>query len=685
MSAAPDKAQLDQDNPWPGLETFDESARAFFHGRQAEIDELLHRIEQAPVAVLFGQSGLGKSSLLRAGLMPALRERHLLPVLVRLDWRAGAPPPEAQLREALQRQLAAEQVDAPPMAAGESLWAWLHREGLELWDARNFPCTPVFLIDQFEEVFTLGDTQPERVAQWRSDLGDLAENRIPAALAAAHGAAGPTPEASTSGSSDATTAPAAPGASNDPAHRPMQLRAMPYKLLISLREDFLPELEGWRRALPSLGRNRMRLLPMQPEQALDAVRLPGGHLMDDALARRIVQFVAAAQAEAQPADALTSAAPTRIEPALLSLFCRGLNEQRKRRGLARFDDALLDGAKQGILSDYYEGCFAGMPEAVARFVATELITEKGYRNSVAKDDATPAQLSEDQLAHLIDRRLLRVEERYGVLRIELTHDLLTSVVRSHRDRLRQQAAEARRASDAAAAAAAERAALEAQMREREAQLAAERLNFAQRAKRRFQRVSIGLAAVLVLAVAMAVTAWRQRDAVREAEQTERQLRQVAEQQIIVAEQQRQMAEARLQRITTGLDIKRAVLAGDRDQIRRYLDSRPAPPNPTSWRPEFSASAKAYGYRQGGKEIYAFTVTPTPESAAKMQQRVVTVTYRLDHPSFRNPLLVTGPERQFSATYDGWGCMRSVLVMVEYLDPDRAPELLDFDMCAALGW
>lgn len=693
MSTAPPPpaagaTRLDADNPWPGLETFDEDARAFFHGRDAEIDELLHRLEQAPVTVLFGQSGLGKSSLLRAGLMPALRERHGLPVLVRLDWRPTAPPPEAQLREALQRRLAAEQIDAPPMAEGESLWAWLHREGLELWDARNFPCTPVFLIDQFEEVFTLGEQQPERVARWRSDLGDLAENRIPAALA--EHVAGSTAGAS----------PTAP--------RPLQLRAMPYKLLLSLREDFLPELEGWRRALPSLGRNRMRLLPLQPAQALQAVLQPGAHLMDEPLARRIVAFVAAAQTDGLPgtvadsaatpdgaadpatvaaadaADTRAAEAAGRIEPALLSLFCRGLNEQRKRLGRARFDDALLDTAKQGILSDYYDSCFTGMPESVSRFVATELITEKGYRNSVAKDDATPAHLSDEQLAHLIDRRLLRVEERYGVLRIELTHDLLTRVVRGHRDQLRQQAAEARRASEAAAVAAAERAALEAQMRDREDRLQAERLAEAQRAKRRFQRLAIGLAGVLLLAVAMAITAWRQRDAVLEAQQTESKLRQVAEQQIVVAEQQRQVAEARLQRITTGLDIKRAVLAGDRDQIRRYLASRPADTG-DSWRPAFTAAARPLGYRQGGQDIFSFRIAPTPEAAAKMQQRVVTVTYRLDHPSFRNPLLVTGPERQFSASYDGWGCMRIVLVMVEYLDPDRAPELIDFDMCAALGW
>jgi hypothetical protein len=680
MSPAAETTRLDADNPWPGLAVFDEGSRAFFHGRDAEIDELLHRIEQAPVTVLFGQSGLGKSSLLRAGLMPALRDRHQIPVLLRLDWRTGAPPPDQQLRDALQRTLAAEQVEAPPMAPDESLWAWLHRDGLELWDQRNFPCTPVFLIDQFEEVFTLGEPQPERVARWRSDLGDLAENRIPAALAEGAGGSG------------------------------LQLRSMRYKLLVSLREDFLPELEGWRRALPSLGRNRMRLLPLQPAQALRAVLGPGGHLMDPALAQRIVQFVAAAQADdaaaragngtdpvaAEPAYApdATSAdgasallqamhAPSgSIEPALLSLFCRGLNDQRKRLGMARFDDALLDGAKQGILSDYYGACFDGMPDSVSRFVATELITEKGYRNSVAKDDATPAHLTDEQLDRLIDRRLLRLEERYGVLRIELTHDLLTRVVREHRDRLRREAAEARRVSEAAAMAAAQRAALEAQMQTRESQLQAERLLEAQRTNRRFRRLNLVLAAVLVLAVTMTLTAWRQRDRVLEAQQTEQKLRRVAEQQIVVAEQQRQVAEQRYQRVATGLDIKRAVLSGDRERIRQYIESQAARVNPP-WRPGFTASSVPYGYRQGGREIFGFRLMPDAESAAKMRERVAVVTFRLDHPSYRNPLLVTGPERGFSAGYDGWGCLSSVVVLIEYLDPDRAPEVLDYDMCEAL--
>ena len=126
-------------------------------------------------------------------------------------------------------------------------------------------------------------------------------------------------------------------------------------------------------------------------------------------------------------------ADAEIEPALLSLFCRGLNEQRKRLGKPRFDKELVEGAKQGIIQDYYRSCLEGLPDRVGRFIETELITEKGHRNSFAREDAVPTHLSEDELDRLIKARLIRLEERYGTQRIELTHDLLTKAVRVHRD------------------------------------------------------------------------------------------------------------------------------------------------------------------------------------------------------------------------------------------------------------
>ena len=71
---------LDRENPWPGLEAFDEAARDYFHGRDQEAERLLRQITDSPVTVLFGRSGLGKTSLLKAGVFPRLRDRHFLPV-----------------------------------------------------------------------------------------------------------------------------------------------------------------------------------------------------------------------------------------------------------------------------------------------------------------------------------------------------------------------------------------------------------------------------------------------------------------------------------------------------------------------------------------------------------------------------------------------------------------------------
>ena len=64
---------LDAENPWPGLMPFTEATQAFFHGREAEAAELLRRVRRERLTILFGQSGLGKTSLLCAGLFPRLR------------------------------------------------------------------------------------------------------------------------------------------------------------------------------------------------------------------------------------------------------------------------------------------------------------------------------------------------------------------------------------------------------------------------------------------------------------------------------------------------------------------------------------------------------------------------------------------------------------------------------------
>ena len=77
---------VDPQNPWLGLFSYSEATLAYFHGRDEETAELARRVQRKLLTVLFGQSGLGKTSLLRAGIVPRLRAAGYCPIYVRIDY-----------------------------------------------------------------------------------------------------------------------------------------------------------------------------------------------------------------------------------------------------------------------------------------------------------------------------------------------------------------------------------------------------------------------------------------------------------------------------------------------------------------------------------------------------------------------------------------------------------------------
>jgi hypothetical protein len=72
LSAAT-QPQATPERPWLGLAHFTEADREYFFGRNAEVRELTDRVRRAPLTVLYGVSGYGKSSIIGVGLIPALR------------------------------------------------------------------------------------------------------------------------------------------------------------------------------------------------------------------------------------------------------------------------------------------------------------------------------------------------------------------------------------------------------------------------------------------------------------------------------------------------------------------------------------------------------------------------------------------------------------------------------------
>jgi hypothetical protein len=400
-------AEVDAEHPWLGLDFFTEETRQYFYGREDEIGELARRVRRKPLTVLFGQSGLGKTSILRAGLVPRLRPEGYCPVYVRIDYAPSAPSPAEQIKRAIFRatQESGEWTQTGVAVPGESLWEFLHHRDdiLRARDGRTL--VPLLIFDQFEEVFTLGQSDDfgrKRAAEFIEDLADLVENRAPAAVESRI-------ESEQASSDD------------------FDFTRCDYRVLIALREDYLAHLEAFKGAMPSITQNRMRLAPMTGAQALAAVMKPGGSLVSEEVAEAIVRFVAGG-AELANAE---------VEPALLSLICRELNAARIAQGAAEISTGLLAGSQASILTDFYSRALADQPAGVHRIIEDQLLTESGFRENVAEERVlkafAAAGAAPDALATLVNRRLLRIEERLDVRRVELTHDVLCSVVAAARN------------------------------------------------------------------------------------------------------------------------------------------------------------------------------------------------------------------------------------------------------------
>jgi len=400
-------ATIDPENPWLGLSSYTEESRAYFHGRDEEAAELARRVQRRLLTVLFGQSGLGKTSLLRAGLVPRLRGEGYCPVYVRVDYSPDSPPPSEQIKQAIFRATEAAGHWTRPGSAveGESLWEFLHHRGDLLRDASGRTLLPLLIFDQFEEIFTLAqadDAGRLRAKRFLDDLADLVENRPPAELERRL-------------------------EQDEAVAEDYDFARADYRILIALREDYLAHLESVKGAMPSITQNRMRLARMTGAQALSAVQKPGDRLVSQEVAESIVRFVAGG-AELANAE---------VEPSLLSLVCRELNTVRLTQGRAEISADLLAGSRDSILSEFYERALADQPPGVRRVIEDELLTESGFRESLAEERVSKALAAAgaapDALATLVDRRLLRIEERLDMRRVELTHDVLCGVVRSSRD------------------------------------------------------------------------------------------------------------------------------------------------------------------------------------------------------------------------------------------------------------
>ena len=400
--------------------------QALFFGRSAEIDSLFNRIVAGHLLVLFGKSGLGKTSLLRAGVFPRLREHACLPIEVRVG-QAAIKRDERQpgLEVSFLDMVAAAAQDVAKYdlsidyAPGEGETLWEFFKTAMFWRKDELQ-TPVLVLDQFEEIFTL--LEPRR------------RDEIAAAIGAACGLMPESVRARRSRRDGALL------------DEPPRL-----KVVLSLREEYFGTLEQLSKDIPKIFLDRFQLTPLSEKQARDAVVLPAVLQSFDesqaAGAFSVRPFTYSEDALADMLAVLEGKAGT-VEPFQLQVVCRHVEQVVTTIERTTTQPVIITAEEIGgrvgiqkVIENYYLEQIGKLPRRQRRLARTlceeGLLTDSGYRlmleeSQIGKDYG----LNTEVLGSLVDSRLLRREQRLDSQFYELSHDSLAKAVLAVRPRLR---------------------------------------------------------------------------------------------------------------------------------------------------------------------------------------------------------------------------------------------------------
>src|SRR5580700_5552159 len=152
---------------YPGAQPFrdDDFSRRTFFGREPASIALTDQILANRLLIVYAKSGLGKTSLLNAGVAPRLREAGTLPLFVRVnDIQKG---PAATVYEGIRAEAERQRIE---YTAGDTSSLWSFFKSAEFW-RNDLLLTPVLILDQFEELFTL--QSQEKREKFLSELGYL--------------------------------------------------------------------------------------------------------------------------------------------------------------------------------------------------------------------------------------------------------------------------------------------------------------------------------------------------------------------------------------------------------------------------------------------------------------------------------------------------------------------------------
>lgn len=423
--------------PYRGLEPFDEESAAFFFGRERETRLVTASLFAAPLTLLYGASGVGKSSVLRAGVLPRLRERaDILPVFFP---RLGSHPTRGTT---IERGWQTDPVSGLKETAFLALLASAHDDEA--------------LTRKYQDAMFVHDMSPLR--EYFDAISEVSGRRLMVVLdqfeeySLYHPDeelfAVQFPKAIVSGSRSAS-------------------------YLVSLREDALAKLDRFKGKIPTLWDSYRRIDHLDAAAGEDAIRLPLREYnrrlasgeppvdIEDPLVAEVLRDVQAeVEFEGTGTGTVAAAAGStgRIETPYLQLVMTRLWERERAESSQRLRLATLqaEGGAAEIVRTHLDRVmsqFSAEDRDIAARIFHRLVTPSGSKiafsvRDLAEYESLPSERVAPILAQLEEgsRRILRRVAVSGAgandPRYEIFHDRLGKAILSWRaKRLAEQARE----------------------------------------------------------------------------------------------------------------------------------------------------------------------------------------------------------------------------------------------------
>jgi len=373
------------ENPYVGPASFTKEDSKHFFGRAAETRELASLVIARRAVLLYAQSGAGKTSLLQASLIPELERKRVVTFpIARVTGSADPSSANQYVENALANLL-------PGGAKGRTIKEAF--ASVLSADAKGRPQPHLLVFDQFEEIYTF---HPELTEQRTAFFEQLCQ-----CLAT-------YPQLS---------------------------------LLLSMREDYLADLEANAAMLPDRIRTRMRLERLGVESSLEAIRGPAA----------LAEMPFAAGAAEKLVDNLRRirtgtpgakgfALGQYVEPVQLQIVCRQLwmgisaDSARKKTTIdaddidkyARVDDALTQFYRDSLTAAKKSGV---TERVLRRWFGEKLITPAGTRGLAFRDEKETEGLPNEAVDIRDHCHIIRTDLRGGSPWYELAHDRLVEPVR----------------------------------------------------------------------------------------------------------------------------------------------------------------------------------------------------------------------------------------------------------------